>query len=190
MAAYRALVYETPGFTDYFFNSTPIRGSPNWVSAHARLTQTQPEIEVRHPWGSVRAMPPHPAGLVWFWHGDRGFPECRTGPKAPAGAAAQDGAAVAVFSALLSTWTWCSAKTTTSLASRYSELVQDAACAKRCSAPSSKVAATADDLLTFTGDISSAWRTTPGTLHRHRFPIDRSTTCRSNWSWRWRGAGR
>jgi phosphoenolpyruvate carboxylase len=25
MAAYRALVYETPGFTDYFFNSTPIR---------------------------------------------------------------------------------------------------------------------------------------------------------------------
>jgi len=25
MAAYRALVYETPGFTDYFFSSTPIR---------------------------------------------------------------------------------------------------------------------------------------------------------------------
>ncbi|PFW66462.1 hypothetical protein COL27_29465, partial [Bacillus sp. AFS075960] len=24
MAAYRALVYETPGFTDYFFASTPI----------------------------------------------------------------------------------------------------------------------------------------------------------------------
>jgi phosphoenolpyruvate carboxylase len=25
MAAYRALVYETPGFTEYFFNATPIR---------------------------------------------------------------------------------------------------------------------------------------------------------------------
>jgi phosphoenolpyruvate carboxylase len=25
MAAYRALVYETPGFTDYFFGATPIR---------------------------------------------------------------------------------------------------------------------------------------------------------------------
>ena len=25
MAAYRALVYETAGFTDYFFSATPIR---------------------------------------------------------------------------------------------------------------------------------------------------------------------
>ena len=27
MAAYRALVYETPGFTDYFFGATPIRAA-------------------------------------------------------------------------------------------------------------------------------------------------------------------
>ena len=35
MAAYRALVYETPGFTDYFFSATPIREIAELNIGHA-----------------------------------------------------------------------------------------------------------------------------------------------------------
>jgi phosphoenolpyruvate carboxylase len=55
MAAYRNLVYETPGFTDYFFSATPIReiaelniGSRPAVRARPPARHRGP---ARHPWG-------------------------------------------------------------------------------------------------------------------------------------------
>jgi phosphoenolpyruvate carboxylase len=54
MAAYRALVYETPGFTDYFFGSTPIReiAELNIGSRPASRRATQKIEDLRAiPWG-------------------------------------------------------------------------------------------------------------------------------------------
>src|SRR5690606_805657 len=54
MAAYRALVYETPGFTDYFFASTPIReiAELNIGSRPASRKSTQRIEDLRAiPWG-------------------------------------------------------------------------------------------------------------------------------------------
>jgi phosphoenolpyruvate carboxylase len=54
MAAYRKLVYETPGFTDYFFSSTPIReiAELNIGSRPASRKATQKIEDLRAiPWG-------------------------------------------------------------------------------------------------------------------------------------------
>jgi phosphoenolpyruvate carboxylase len=54
MRAYRALVYETPGFTDYFFNATPIReiAELNIGSRPASRKATQRIEDLRAiPWG-------------------------------------------------------------------------------------------------------------------------------------------
>ena len=54
MAAYRALVYETPGFTDYFFQSTPLReiAELNLGSRPASRKATQKIEDLRAiPWG-------------------------------------------------------------------------------------------------------------------------------------------
>jgi phosphoenolpyruvate carboxylase len=54
MAAYRALVYETPGFTDYFFAATPIReiAELNIGSRPASRKATQKIEDLRAiPWG-------------------------------------------------------------------------------------------------------------------------------------------
>ena len=54
MAAYRALVYETPGFTDYFFQSTPLReiAELNLGSRPASRKASQKIEDLRAiPWG-------------------------------------------------------------------------------------------------------------------------------------------
>ena len=54
MAAYRALVYETPGFTEYFFSATPIReiAELNIGSRPASRKATQKIEDLRAiPWG-------------------------------------------------------------------------------------------------------------------------------------------
>ena len=54
MAAYRALVYETPGFTDYFFSATPIReiAELNIGSRPASRKATRKIEDLRAiPWG-------------------------------------------------------------------------------------------------------------------------------------------
>jgi phosphoenolpyruvate carboxylase len=54
MAAYRALVYDTPGFTDYFFSATPIReiAELNIGSRPASRKATQRIEDLRAiPWG-------------------------------------------------------------------------------------------------------------------------------------------
>jgi phosphoenolpyruvate carboxylase len=113
MAAYRALVYETPGFTDYFFSATPIReiaelnigsrpASRKAIAAHRR--------PARHPLGlQLGPMPPDAAGLVWFWLGGP-VPERHTGPAAQARAwpcCKRCTASGRSFARCCPTWTWC-----------------------------------------------------------------------------------
>ena len=54
MAAYRALVYETPGFTDYFFSATPIREIAELnIGSRPASRKATPAIEDLRaiPWG-------------------------------------------------------------------------------------------------------------------------------------------
>ena len=71
MAAYRHMVYETPGFVDYFFSSTPISeiASLNIGSRPASRKPSRPDrgfardpVELLMGPGARRL-----AGLVWFW---------------------------------------------------------------------------------------------------------------------------
>ena len=73
MAAYRALVYETPGFTDYFFSATPIReiAELNIGSRPASRKASQKIEDLRaipwgFSWGQCRL---DLARLVRFWLG-------------------------------------------------------------------------------------------------------------------------
>ena len=74
MAAYRALVYETPGFTDYFFG---LHADPRDRRAQHRLAsrvaQGQPENRglARHPLGFSQGQCRHAAGLVRLRRGGR-----------------------------------------------------------------------------------------------------------------------
>ena len=87
MAAYRALVYETPGFTDYFFGATPIReiaelniGSrPASRKADAARIEDLRAIPWSFSWGQCRV---GAAGLVRLRLGGRGVPR-RAAPSAP-----------------------------------------------------------------------------------------------------------
>ncbi len=136
MAAYRALVYETPGFTDYFFSSTPIAeiAELNIGSRPASRKLQDPKhrriedlraIPWGFSWGQCRL-------LLTGWYG-----------FGSAVAAHLDGAASEAertkrlsmlrkmyknwpfFSTLLSNMDMVLAKTDLAVASRYAQLVQD-----------------------------------------------------------------
>ena len=81
MAAYRALVYETPGFTDYFFTATPIReiAELNIGSRPAsRKATPRDRGPARDPVGlQLGPVPRRAARLVRLRLGDRGLPRRR-----------------------------------------------------------------------------------------------------------------
>ena len=129
MAAYRALVYETPGFADYFFNATPIReiAELNIGSRPASRKPSQRIEDLRaipwsFSWGQCRLTLPG-----WYGFG-----------SAVQQLAGQLGAEPALellrqmhrhwpfFSTLLSNIDMVLAKSDLSLASRYAGLVPDA----------------------------------------------------------------
>ncbi|MEY5098127.1 MAG: hypothetical protein RJA36_846, partial [Pseudomonadota bacterium] len=134
MAAYRALVYETPGFTDYFFTATPIReiaelniGSrPASRKANQRIEDLR-AIPWGFSWGQCRLTLPG-----WYGFGS---------------AVAQLGAALGeeqadellrqmhakwpFFSTLLSNIDMVLAKSDLSLATRYAELAPNARLRKK-----------------------------------------------------------
>ena len=103
MAAYRELVYETPGFTDYFFAATPIReiAELNIGSRPAsRKADARDRGPARHPVGlQLGPVPRGAARLVRLrlgasrrsWRGDA------ERPPTSAGAAAAHARAVAVL---------------------------------------------------------------------------------------------
>ena len=126
MAAYRALVYETPGFNEYFFDSTPIReiAQLNIGSRPASRKASQKIEDLRaipwgFSWGQCRLTLPGWYGFGTavdaFIHEAHGAPALlqkmyRNWP---------------FFRTLLSNMDMVMAKSDLALASRYSELVAD-----------------------------------------------------------------
>lgn len=133
MAAYRKLVYETPGFTEYFFDATPIReiAELNIGSRPASRKATQRIEDLRaipwgFSWGQCRLTLPG-----WF-----GFGAAVNAFLNPPGATArltkqrlallqQMQKQWPFFSSLLSNMDMVMAKSDLALASRYAELVGD-----------------------------------------------------------------
>ena len=128
MAAYRALVYETPGFTDYFFNATPIReiaelniGSRPASRKASRRIEDLRAIPWGFSWGQCRVTLPG-----WFGFG--------SAVQSLWQAMGRDEALALLrqmhqkwpfFATLLSNIDMVLAKSDLSLASLYAELVPD-----------------------------------------------------------------
>jgi phosphoenolpyruvate carboxylase len=126
MAAYRALVYETPGFVDYFYGATPISeiadlniGSRPTSRQATRSIQGLRAIPWVFSWSQSRAMVPG-----WYGFG---------------GAVAQAGVTMAELQDLHAAWPFFSsalanmemvlAKSDMAIAARYAGLVEDRALA-------------------------------------------------------------
>ena len=138
MAAYRALVYETPGFTEYFFSATPIReiSELNIGSRPASRKASQKIEDLRaipwgFSWGQCRLTLPG-----WY-----GFGSATEQLLSQGGSPASRKEALALlqkmykqwpfFRTLLSNMDMVLAKSDLALASRYAELVADARLRKK-----------------------------------------------------------
>ena len=138
MAAYRALVYETPGFTEYFFQATPIReiAELNIGSRPASRKPSQKIEDLRaipwsFSWGQCRLTLPG-----WY-----GFGSAVDAMLADGGTPARRKEATQLlqkmvkewpfFRTLLSNMDMVLAKSDLALASRYAELVADAKLRKK-----------------------------------------------------------
>ena len=130
MAAYRALVYETPGFTDYFFSATPIReiaelniGSrPASRKAGQRIEDLR-AIPWGFSWGQCRLTLP---GWYGFGSAVQAFvTQPGKSEKAQWALLRKMVRQWPFFSALLSNMDMVLAKSDLALAKRYSELVTD-----------------------------------------------------------------
>jgi phosphoenolpyruvate carboxylase len=136
-AAYRKLVYDTPGFTDYFFDATPIReiaelniGSRPASRRATRRIEDLRAIPWSFSWGQCRVALPGWAGFG-----------SAVGQWLDAGSAHQHSNRVALlkkmyrqwpfFRTLLSNLDMVLAKSDLRIAARYVELVEDKRLAKR-----------------------------------------------------------
>lgn len=134
MAAYRALVYQTPGFTDYFFNATPIReiAELNIGSRPASRKPSQRIEDLRaipwgFSWGQCRLTLPG-----WFGLGSAVAQLQRDMGEAAANRMLQQMVRQwPFFRTLLSNMDMVLAKSDLSLARRYADLVPDAKQRKR-----------------------------------------------------------
>jgi len=178
MAAYRALVYETPGFTEYFFSATPIReiaelniGSrPASRKANQRIEDLR-AIPWGFSWGQCRLTLPG-----WYGFGSAVHAFIKTGTLE------QQKERLALlqkmyrqwpfFKTLLSNMDMVMAKSDLALASRYSELVSDARLRKKIfTAIEAEWHSTAQALATITGDKNRlANNAALQRSIRHRFP--------------------
>jgi phosphoenolpyruvate carboxylase len=190
MTAYRALVYETPGFADYFFGSTPIReiaelNIGSRPAARVRPTSAQgtgpktgtPRIEDLRAipwsfsWGQCRLTLPG-----WYGFGTAVHQFLDENPTL----GRRDAQSLLqkmyrqwpFFSALLSNMDMVLAKSDLALASRYAELVADARVRKRIFATiEAEWHLTAEALQAITGE-KQRLATNPALQRsiRHRFP--------------------
>lgn len=178
MAAYRALVYETPGFTEYFFSSTPIReiAELNIGSRPASRTASHRIEDLRaipwgFSWGQCRLTLP---GWYGFGSAVQAFTKV--------GTAQQQKERIALlqkmyrqwpfFKTLLSNMDMVMAKSDLALASRYSELVADTRLRKKVfTTIEAEWHATAQALATITGEKNRlANNAALQRSIRHRFP--------------------
>ena len=128
MAAYRALVYETPGFTDYFFNATPIReiaelniGSRPASRKATRAIEDLRAIPWGFSWGQCRVTLP---GWYGFGSAVQGLLK-DMGDDEATELLQQMHRKWPFFQALLSNMDMVLAKSDLSLAARYADLVPD-----------------------------------------------------------------
>ena len=178
MAAYRALVYDTPGFTEYFFSSTPIReiAELNIGSRPASRKASQKIEDLRaipwgFSWGQCRLTLPG-----WFGFGAAVHAFIHGGTAA----AAKERTALLqkmykqwpFFRTLLSNMDMVMAKSDLALASLYSELVADARLRKKIfTAIEAEWHSTALALATITGEKHRlANNAALQRSIRHRFP--------------------
>ena len=178
MAAYRALVYETPGFTEYFFSATPIReiAELNIGSRPASRKASQRIEDLRaipwgFSWGQCRLTLP---GWYGFGSAVRAFITSGTPTEQ------KDRVALLqkmyrqwpFFKTLLSNMDMVMAKSDLALASRYSELVADARLRKKIfTAIEAEWHSTAQALAIVTGDKNRlANNAALQRSIRHRFP--------------------
>jgi phosphoenolpyruvate carboxylase len=174
MKAYRALVYETPGFTEYFFGSTPIReiaelniGSrPASRKASLRIEDLR-AIPWSFSWGQCRLTLPGWYGFGWAVH------EFIAQDKRERLALLQKmNKQWPFFRALLSNMDMVLAKSDLALASRYAQLVTDAKLRKRIFAMiEAEWHRTVDALQMITGEKQRlAGNPALARSIRHRFP--------------------
>jgi phosphoenolpyruvate carboxylase len=133
MHAYRALVYETPGFTEYFFGSTPIReiAELNIGSRPASRKSSQRIEDLRaipwsFSWGQCRLTLPG-----WYGFGSAVHDFISEGRRDKLALLQKMNKQWPFFRALLSNMDMVLAKSDLALASRYAELVGDAKLRKR-----------------------------------------------------------
>ena len=177
MDAYRALVYETPGFTAYFFNSTPIReiAELNIGSRPASRKASQKIEDLRaipwgFSWGQCRLTLPG-----WYGFGAAVDAFVNTegkDPKAQLALLQKMYRQWPFFRTLLSNMDMVLAKSDLALASRYSELVTDARLRKKVfTCIEAEWHRTADALTRITGDKQRlAHNTALARSIKHRFP--------------------
>lgn len=177
MAAYRALVYETPGFTNYFFSSTPIReiAELNIGSRPASRKATQAIEDLRaipwgFSWGQCRLTLP---GWYGFGSAIQAFIH-RPGKDAKAQLALLQKMyrQWPFFRTLLSNMDMVLAKSDLNLASRYSELVTDTRLRRRIfGAIEAEWHSTVEALNQITGDKQRLEHNSAlARSIRHRFP--------------------
>jgi len=136
MGAYRKLVYDTPGFADYFFSATPIReiAELNIGSRPASRKATQAIEDLRaipwgFSWGQCRLTLP---GWYGFGSAVEEFLQADgTDPKRQLALLQKMYRQWPFFKTLLSNMDMVLAKSDLALASRYSELVTDTRLRKR-----------------------------------------------------------
>jgi len=178
MGAYRSLVYETPGFNDYFFSATPIReiAELNIGSRPASRKANQQIEDLRaipwgFSWGQCRLTLP---GWYGFGSAVESFLNRSTEKESTAALALLQKMVKQwpFFKTLLSNMDMVLAKSDLALASRYSELVTDAKLRKKIfSAIETEWHRTAHVLSLITGD-KHRLEHNPALARsiRHRFP--------------------
>ncbi|MEY4884037.1 MAG: hypothetical protein RIS34_1891 [Pseudomonadota bacterium] len=177
MAAYRALVYETPGFNDYFFSATPIReiAELNIGSRPASRKASQKIEDLRaipwgFSWGQCRLTLP---GWYGFGSAVEEFLSSGAGTRTERQALLQKMYRQwPFFNTLLSNMDMVMAKSDLALASRYAELVSDARLRKKIfAAIEAEWHRTAQALAQITGDKHRlANNAALQRSMRHRFP--------------------
>ncbi|MBD9395480.1 phosphoenolpyruvate carboxylase [Acidovorax sp. ACV01] len=177
MGSYRALVYETPGFTEYFFNSTPIReiAELNIGSRPASRKASQKIEDLRaipwgFSWGQCRLTLP---GWYGFGSAVDAFVNLEgKDPKTQLALLQKMYRQWPFFRTLLSNMDMVLAKSDLALASRYSELVTDARLRKKVfTSIEAEWHRTADALTRITGDKQRLMHNTAlARSIKHRFP--------------------
>jgi len=128
-AAYRKLVYETPGFNDYFFSATPIREIAE-LNIGSRPSSRKPSYRIEDlraipwvfSWGLTRTLLPG-----WFGFGSAVNRFIEREGKAGFSQLREMYKNWAFFRGLMSNMDMVLSKTDMGIASRYAELVEDKA---------------------------------------------------------------